>query len=245
MTTNSLTPVITVRLIGVKPETVPVGAMADLIAAIQSLGGHDLRLLKVKRTSAAYQLTTPNEPCAVVSNIRRFQAAFADPDRNLESRMLKPFDSVSSILNRLNCSMQIFTPDKSVKWEVKQNQWEGIRSRYCIEDEAILIGELKRVGGATVQKCMIRVPYQNDLFYCDIAHPDVARRLGPHLYSDVELRGRGRFFIKDWRLIHFTVSDFVVRKHKTFEEHYLDARRTGGDAWDKIANVAEFVEELR
>lgn len=239
-------PVITVRLVGVKPESVPLTTMTDLMGAIQSLGGPNLRLLNVRRTSAAYELYSDKDVGRrVVSNMKRCAEALATPETFLRSEMLPKFDLITAILKRLDCYMEIFSPDRSWKWQLKKNQWDGIRDRFCIEDDAVVIGELKKIGGASKNRCTVRVPFQKELVYCDIENPGIARRLGGYLYGDVELRGRGRFFTKDWKLISFRVSDFHVRKQKSWDQCYEDGRKAGAKAWDDIADPIAFLEEMR
>ncbi len=239
-------PVITVRLVGIKPESVPLTTMTDLMGAIQSLGGPNLRLLNVRRTSAAYELYSDLDVGGrVVSNMKRCAEALVTPETYLQSHMLPKFDLITSILKRLNCYMEIFSPDRSWKWQLKKNQWDGIRDRFCIEDDAVVIGELKKIGGASKNRCTVRVPFQKDLVYCNIENAGIARKLGVYLYSDVELKGRGRFFTRDWKLISFNVSDFLVRKRKSWEQHYQDGRKAGAKAWDEISDPAAFLEEMR
>jgi hypothetical protein len=241
-------PVIVVRLVGVKPELVPLGAMTELIEAIQSLvkaTGPNLSIFKIQRKSAAYQLTSPADPGPIVARVKRCAKALSDPDSHLQSYMLRGFDTINRILGALDCYMQVYSPVEKWKWQMRQNEWPTVRERYCLEDDGVLIGELKRVGGASQNKCTIRVPFQKKLIYCHIENPDVARRLGQHLYGEVELRGRGIYFTRDWQLLSFKVTEFVVRKNKSWEDHYRDIREAGGRAWDNISDPKAFLEEMR
>jgi len=241
-------PVITVRLVGVKPELVPLGSLTELIAAVQSLSkasGPNMSLLNVRRTSAAYELTSPNDGAMIVAQVKQCAKALKSPELHLRAYMLRSFDTINRILRSLDCYMQVFAPGKTWKWQLKQNEWPAVRERFCLEDDGVLIGELKRVGGASRNKCVIRVPFQKKLIYCDVENPDVARKLGQHLYGEVELRGRGVYFTRDWNLISFKVSEFVVRKSKPWDEHYRDIREAGGKAWDDISDPSAFLEEMR
>lgn len=242
-------PSLTVRLLGIYPETVPVHVMAELIDAVQTLCAKDLRLMKIRNTSAAYQLYTKTvEPAAIEEAIRNCALALADPDKFLVSGMLDAFDTIERIIRSLGCnSLQIFSQGmkKTEKLRLKQNDWLSIRRRFILEDDAIVIGQIRRVGGASFGRCQIRVPYQKQLLYCPIKTEGVAQRMAKHLYEEVELHGKGTFFTRDWKLLRFRVHDFKVRKNRSYEESYKAIRESGGSAWDSVSNVQQAIEDLR
>lgn len=239
------TPVVTVRLIGTKPEKVPLSALSELMAAIQTLSGPGLNLLSVRRQSAGYELYTTKEPGRIVANLKQCGQAMLQPEEYLESKMLASLDKISYLLKRLDVSMQVYSPDKSWKWELKPDQWDGIKNRFVIEDEAVVIGELMRVGGASSNRCTIRVPNQAALVYCNVSNAELSRKLGNHLYSNVELQGRGKFFIRDWKMITFEVNSFHVRKPQTWDQFYRDGRKAGAAAWDTVVDPEAFIEDMR
>ena len=240
---------LTVRLLGIYPETVPVHVMAELIDAVQTLCAKDLRLMKIRNTSAAYQLYTKTVGPAVIEEaIRNCVLALADPDNFLVSGMLDAFDTIERIIGSLGCnSLQIFAAGmkRSEKLLLKKNDWRSIRSRFILEDDAIVIGQIRRVGGASLGRCQIRVPFQKQLLYCPIKTEGVAQRMAKHLYEDVELHGKGMFFTRDWKLLKFRVHDFKIRKNRSYEESFKAIRDSGGAAWDSVPNVQEAIEDLR
>jgi hypothetical protein len=246
---KKVTTSLTVRLLGILPEKVPVHVMAELFDAVQTLCAKDLRLKKILRTSAAYQLHTKTvEPSVINEAIRNCVLALSDPENHLVSTMLGAFDTIERIIGSLGCeSMQIFSEGmkKADKLSLKYNAWTSIRSRFILEDEATVIGQLRRVGGASLGRCQIRVPFQKQLLYCPIRTEGVAQRMAKHLYEDVELHGRGLFFTRDWKLLKFRVHEFKVRKNRTYEESYKAIRESGGAAWDLVPNVQQAVEDMR
>ncbi|MFO0383279.1 MAG: hypothetical protein ACK506_16375 [Pirellula sp.] len=235
---------LTIRLIGVLPEDVSISHMSKLVAAVQSLTGSELRLNKVRRTSAAYVMFSEANASSVGSRIETIAAAVKKPQEFLESSMLSSLDKITKILESLSCKLEVFTQDRVNKWLFKPKDWLGIRGSLTMEDEAVILGELQRVGGAKSNKCSIRVPFQKELLYCKLENPQLARKLGNHLYSTVELKGRGKFFIRDWKLVSFLVTDFVRREPISFSQYYKQMRENGGAVWDDI-NPELFIQELR
>ncbi len=139
-------PSIMIRLYGpgIKPETVSVRVMADLVQAIQSLSGTKLHLMKVKRRSAGYLLSADDNAFALKS-LAVSGKALAEPESYLSSSMLSAFDTITSILRKLDCKLEIRTTVDQVYWRLDQSLWPTIRQRSVITDEATIIGTLQRL----------------------------------------------------------------------------------------------------
>lgn len=241
-----LTPTISVRLYGpdIVPETVSVGQMMELMSAVRSLAGTDLRMKKVKRSSAGY-LMVAEDPVFASESLNRSGMALDAPFDYLNSEMIRAFDTLKSVVRRLKCRLEVKALDGSWKWNFRGSKWDEIRQMSIIEDEASVYGELKRVGGATGRRCSLKIPGRKRILYCNIANDSAAKRLGKHLYENVGLHGRGKFFVKDWSILSFTVHSVTMQRKVSFEQMREEIREAGGKDWDQIEDPLNFLRELR
>ena len=229
---------------GMSPEIVSIGRMNDLLAALQTLSRSEIRLIDVKRGSTVYQFYANDEELTLRS-LATCGKAISNPGEFLHRGMVKAFDKLSSVIEKLSCYLMVETEKAAWKeWKLENDQWEEIKTDFIVADESIVYGEVVRVGGASGKRCTIRTS-DSKLLYCNVSSDEVARDLGGYLYKKVDLHGRGLYFIRDWSIISFTVYSFNERKPSSFEEAYRDMRSAGGEAWDGIQDSQQFLKDLR
>lgn len=246
MSKNAPDPLITVRLIGVLPEDVTLKQMSKLVAKLQRLLAVDLRLLNVRRTSAAYDLypTQGYNPNGIIELIERSKKAIDDPINSLNAAIMHCYDDIAPILRKLGCKLQLKSALTDAVVELDFDLWQRVRKGQIIHDEAVLAGKLMRVGGTTRRRCAIRLPGRTTLIYCTIPSTGMSQELARHLYSEVVFNGTGEFFAKDWSLLRFHIEDFHISRDIPFDESYERIRAHGGKGWDDV-DPSKFIEDMR
>lgn len=239
-------PTILIRLSGpeIVPEKIPIGQMSQVIKAIQTLAGTDLRMFKVRRKSAGYMMVA-NDPLFAAGSLAKSGMALDAPFDFLNAEMIASFDTLRSVVKYLKCRLQVKSLDGTWGWDFRSSKWDEVRQMSIIEDDASVYGELKRVGGASGKRCTLKIPGRKKLLYCSIANENAAKRLGKHLYEEVGLHGRGRFFVKDWSIVSFVAQSVTIQKRMSFEKMREEIREAGGNGWDDIENPDEFLREIR
>lgn len=233
---------------GILPESVPVRQMAEVMSSVQTLatGTCDtksaLHLLGVKRSSAGYQCVA-DQPNVAIHNIALSGKATKQPSE-LQFYMIGAFEGLSSVAQRLDCKIQISTVGGKSLLEVESNTFESIKKNTLINDVACFSGTLIRIGGATENRCAIRLD-DGKLLYCSVANRQLSRELGPHLYEEVSLTGTGLFFTKTWDVLKFEVTHVSIRKKRNFESFFRDVRAAGGDGWDNVSDIDGELEAMR
>jgi len=218
--------------------------MAEVTGAIQSLGKSDLQLMNVRRKSAGYIMSTRNVSL-VMEQLQKTGNALLEPENYLDARMIRQFDRLLKIASSLRCKIEVKSLLSDWSWVFTGKNWQSIRSRTVITDQATVYGNLKRVGGASRRNCSIRIPDGRSLVYAKIESEQLARKLGKYLYTDVSVRGTGTFFVRDWSMVSMSISDFTPRTKNSFNELYQSMRKATGGGWDNIADPDEFLKGLR
>jgi hypothetical protein len=224
MTPKKPHPTLLIRLYGsgVLPERVPVGIMSEVISNVQTLASGDdekypLHLMGIQRKSAGYQCVA-DSPDLVLKNLEISGKAAVIPD-TLQFHMIGAFEELSRIAARLDCTIEISAGAKKLL-EVTSETIKKVRS-VLITDEASINGKLVRVGGATENRCAVRMPDRKKLLYCKVASTELGQLLGKHLYEDVTLTGNGTFFARTWQVLNLVVTQVAVKKPKrSFDSFY-------------------------
>jgi len=107
-------------------------------------------------------------------------------------------------------------------------------------------GYLERVGGATDQRCGLRVPNQpNKMVYCTVHTEDLVRELGQHIYENVLVSGTVTWFRKTWRVKHILVKGFEPSKGGSILRTLDRIYEAGGKVWDDIDDAQGLIAEMR
>jgi len=115
-----------------------------------------------------------------------------------------------------------------------------------VTGESSVYGYLERVGGATDQRCGLRLPTQlNKMIYCTVQTEELVRRLGQHIYENVLVSGIVTWFRKGWRVKHIRVTDFEPSKSGSILETLDRIYEAGGKAWDDIDDPEALIAEMR
>jgi hypothetical protein len=123
--------------------------------------------------------------------------------------------------------------------------FDRISSRLLLHGDTTVVGEVKRVGGATSRRCLLRVPDRRRILYCNVESDDLVRRLGQHLYEQIAATGTATWIHRSWRIYEFTIKDFTQPKLGDLDEAIEQLRNAGLKAWDQVGDPDAFIRELR
>ena len=128
---------------------------------------------------------------------------------------------------------------------MQQDDFSRISNRLFLTGKTTIIGNVKRVGGATGMKCLLRVPGRRRILYCDLPNRNAARRLGQHLYEDIAASGIATWIHRSWYGYRFVIQDFSQPRIGDTKAAIEQLRKAGLSAWDKISDPDEFIRGLR
>ena len=115
-----------------------------------------------------------------------------------------------------------------------------------VTGESSIYGYLERVGGATEQRCGLRLPNQlRKMVYCTVDTEELIRKLGQHIYENVLVSGTVTWFRKSWRVKHINIIDFEPSKSGSILETLDRIYEAGGKAWDDIDDPEALIAEMR
>lgn len=243
------------------PEKVTVRTLSDILSAVQTLvSGRDveedeeneseadaLSLLDVKKGSAIF-------PCLArranaVDNLRRIGKFYSSPETAEDDRFayaLRPAKLLSTIARHFECSIEIRpTVGKRPLAVITGTTYLDVSRSLLVSGPSSVSGKVQRVGGATDMRCAIRVPSRDRLLYCDVASPDVSRKLGERLYQDVVVSGTATWFQRSWNLYAFKIQEMRPLRRTPLTEAVKAIYEAGGKGWDSVSNVDEAIRELR
>jgi len=262
-----------IRLVGkdMKPWGVPMRALARALNAVQRLieptdeaesqeeqeqdksaesvmSIAPLHLIGIVYRSAGYSVSA-NNPERTIQTLSKAGQALKNPDSeewNLD--LLSPIEELSSLARSLACAIEFKQPGKDgqVFATVDAESYAMLAATAFVIGESSVYGYLERVGGATDQRCGLRLPSQPQrMVYCTVKTEDLVRQLGQHIYENVLVSGIVTWFRKEWRVKHICVTDFEPSKTgsilKTLEEIY----EAGGKAWDDVDNPEHLIADMR
>jgi hypothetical protein len=259
-------PTFEVRLIGpdLSPEKVPLRAVGDVLAAVQNLAsGRDpfeqkpvphekgIGLVKVLRGSAVYCCLS-RSPTEAVDNLARIGRLLASPDAeeaqgNAMIAALKPIQSLSEIAKSVKCRITVTaTSAKKPLFSINEDDFQRIAGRLFVSGDTTIYGQIKRVGGATGMRCLMRIPGRHHILYCDVKSRDLVRRLGQHLYEDIAATGTAEWIQRTWMIYSFTLKDFTQPKIQENTPQIIEELRNAGlSAWDNVESPELLIRELR
>lgn len=260
---SGLRPTFEVRFVGpgVDPGEIPLRAVSDAMSAIQDLAsGRDsfetasvpqeksISLVDVRKGSAIYSCVSraPDEALANLSRVGAILSGdgdFADSDELVVA--LRPIQYLSDVARHIGCQIEVSVGVGETLMVVARNDYERISKRLLLTGETTIIGDVKRVGGATGMKCALRVPGRRKLLFCDVQNRNLVRRLGQHLYETIVATGQAVWIHRSWRVLRFTISDFTQPNLGDPSETIAELRAAGLSAWDEIDDPEGYLAELR
>ncbi len=149
--------------------------------------GGTLRLLAVKRGSAAFQLGVPAgaEPRASlerIGSIGEFLAKREDVE-GIDYDALRPIRDLSATARGLGCTISLRAAGRGrpILARIEPDSYESVAETLFVEGETSFVGRVQRVGGATGLRCGLRVDFQNRLLICKVTSKAVAQTIGKRL----------------------------------------------------------------
>lgn len=241
---------------GIYPEKIPLRLLSNALSAVQRLAAgqevsdkkdeedRSLGLLQVQRGSAIYRCFAV-QPKVAVSHLRRAGQVLSHPSRAAKAaHVLKPIHELSSVANRLDCSIILKMPNRGETLAtVEAGSFDAISETILVSGDTEITGRVERAGGATEMRAALRVPFQDRLLYCRVKSKDTVRELGKHLYQEVVARGRADWIRDSWQVYSFTIYDIHRPQSGTILEAFEAIREAGGEDWDRIIDPISFLEE--
>ena len=244
---------------GIYPEMIPLSFLSRVLSAVRRLAAGEagseedeasgqaeaeVGLLQVKRGSAVYQFTAP---ALALAHLRAAGKVLARPETiGDRDYILNPVEELSSVAKSLHCSVVLKEPGKDgiVLAKIEPGSYSSISQRLLIQGETAIMGRVVRVGGATEQKCGLRVRDQSRMLICKVESADIARKLGQRLYEEVAAYGKATWLKTNWKIVAFTVKEVQQPKLGPAEEAIEALRKAGGKGWDDIPDPEAFIEEV-
>lgn len=236
------------------PESIPLRKVFDAVKAVQQLAKLDVgdgdedqsvRLIGVARGSAAFRCYARDEDSAR-DNLRQ-AGMMLDRGRLVPDAgfAIRPIDELSRLARSLGCTIRIERDRTDVLATIQGDSYDKLVGSSLISGETTITGEVKRVGGATGRRCMLRLPSRLELLYCDVASEQVARELGNHLYEDVVASGTAQWLKLNWEIVGFRIASVTTVAQGSLSEAFGALRAAGGDAWDHVDKPGALLAEIR
>jgi hypothetical protein len=266
MAKKKLVPTFEIRFVGpaITPETIPFRAVSDALSAVQDLAsGRDpfetasvpsersIRLVNVRRGSAVYGCVShaPDEARTNLIHVATLLSPTHDQDAEGDGLVaaLRPIESLSMVARSIQCHVEIALAnhDDSPLFVIGEGDFQHLSDRLLLAGETTVVGEVKRVGGATKMRCVLSVPGRHRLLYCDVESGELVRKLGQHLYEEIAATGTAIWIHRSWRIYRFTVKGFTQPRIGNPSKAMEELRDAGLKAWDQISDPAAFIRELR
>jgi hypothetical protein len=207
-----------------------------------------LHLIKVASGSARYCVSA-NDPTRTVRTLAEAGHALANPDSeewNLD--LLSPIEELSNIARSLGCAIEFKQPgrDGEVFATIDSDSYAALSATAFVTGESSVYGYLERVGGATDQRCGLRLPSQRrKMIYCTVQSEELIRRLGQHIYENILVSGTVTWFRREWRVKQICVKDFEPSKTGSVLDTLERIYEAGGQAWDDVDDPEGFIAEMR
>lgn len=257
-------PIVEIKFTGkaVSPESVPLNYLADTLSAVQKLvkgfvpikdeddetDAGVLRLLRINRGSARYLCTAPTEvPVTIQDRLKLVDTTMSDPELMVKHEyILKPLSTLSRVAELLDCRVEILIPQANeLLFTVSSQTYHDVTKSIFIHGNTSITGRLEGVGGATKYTCKLRVPFQSQLFYCEVSSESVIRKMGASLFSQVTLHGQATWFRGTWKLHKFKVDGIQDVKRASYEEIMSGFKTIGVAKELSSLDIDEFLQEQR
>lgn len=255
-----------IRLVGpeVKPWRVPMRALTRALNAVQRLmeptvdeqseGEHEqkghaaLHLVKVMSGSARYGVSA-DDPVRTIKTLTHAGIAMENPNaQEWDLDLLSPLEALSDVARSLMCSIEFKECGKNGKVfaTFDSDSYSSLAATAFVVGESSVYGYLERVGGATEQRCGLRLPSQpSRMIYCTVETEDLVRKLGTHIYENVQVSGTVTWLRKAWRVKTVHVKDFEPSKTGSILETLDRIYEAGGKVWDDVDDPDSLIAEMR
>lgn len=247
---------------GILPERIPLVTLSNSLSAIQRLASgpettekeqeqgdeESLRLLEVKRGSAVFRIFVPS-PKSALGRLRHLGRILQDPEEVGENDyVLGPIERLSTAARSLGCSIAIkeARAGHETLARIESTSYQAMSQTLLVRGETAIAGRVLRVGGATQNKCGLRVSFQDRMLICRVPDKKVARKLGQHLYQNVAVYGIATWIKSTWRIFSLEITEVRIpsnRKGKAGDVFDI-LREAGGKDWDRINDPEAFLREM-
>jgi hypothetical protein len=186
-------------------------------------------------------------PEAIQNRLKLVDSTLSDPELVVQNEyVLKPLASLSRVAAMLDCTVEIKIPHSKERLvAIGPNTYEQVTRTIFIQGNTSITGRLEGVGGATRFSCKIRVPFQSQLFYCEVVSDAVVRKMAPHLFANVTLGGHATWFRGSWKLHRFTVESVQDIKRSSYDEIMNGFKEIGVSEELAPMNIDKFMAEQR
>jgi len=246
------------------PEKIPLRAVNKVLSAIQDIAcGRDpfedkpvpedktIRLINVRRGSAVYCCIS-HAPEEAVENLARagtLLTSLANGNGQQEELVttLQPIRYLSDAAESVGCSLQVRVADRQAKplLTVDKDAYRRISDHLFVKGITTIVGTVERAGGATGERCLLRIAGRRRGLYCDVKGRKLVRRLGKHLYEQIAATGTATWIHRTWRIHEFVITDFTQPKMESVPGAIDELRAAGLSAWDDIDDPEKYIRELR
>jgi hypothetical protein len=249
---------------GLSPEQIPLRQFSDALSAVQDLAsGRDpfetshvppekgIGLVDVRRGSVVYSCVShaPDEAKGNLTRVGLLLRSIGEEAIEQDGLVsaLEAIESLSNVARSVHCRIEVALPGRRERpvFVVEEDAFQRISSRLLVHGDTTVVGEVKRVGGATSRRCLLRVAGRRRILYCDVESDDLVRRLGQHLYEQIAATGTATWIHRSWRIYRFTIRGFTQPQLGDPGEAIKQLRDAGLKAWDRIADPDAFIRELR
>ena len=266
-----------IRLVGsgVRPWAVPMRSLTRVLDAVQRLveqrteseespspvlekglaqrsapdGG--LRLIDIKSSSAAYQISAP-APRPTLERIAETGRALLHPETaTWTDPTLSSVGELSEVAKALGCEIEFRLPDKGrqhgeVIAVIRPDTYAGIAASAFITGDTSVYARIERVGGATEMHCGIRLPGQAQrMVICRVHGEELVRELGRYIYQEVFLSGEGTWLRHNLQLKRLDITSFEAPKVGSIRDALRNIHAAGGHAWDRVKDPDSLIREFR
>lgn len=211
-----------------------------------------LRLIDIKRGSAAYPVAIPRPEPA----IRLFREAGISIKRPESApwtqSTLSSIKELSEVANALGCKIEIRQPGAKGKTYGDVLATITSKTYECVSQTAFIVGEtsvyatVERVGGATEMHCGIRVPNQSRrMVICRVENEDLVRQLGQFIYQEVTLVGKATWLRHNFELRSMIIHSLEPPRAGSLNDALKRIHDAGGSSWDSVVDPDRLLSEYR
>ncbi len=237
-----------IYLQGVYPEEVPFRAVADAVSSIQRMirpeqeeAESSVRVFDILRGSAVYRCVASDTEAAIQRLRLVGERLSCQTVDDLLGEVFPSIHKLSEVAQQTRSTIIVrrsVEDRKEVLAVIQPDTYAALKSAHTVCGSAVLFGELKRVGGITTPRCMIRAQNQRRTTYCDVTR-DQARELAPRLYGDVAVEGQATWLRATWDIIEFRINRVLPYRGPGFAEARKRLREAGASRWDNASAIEE------
>lgn len=209
-----------------------------------------LRLVGVRTASAGYVISAAHRGPTLKVLSATGRAIDAPEESEWTGPTLSSLKDLSEVARSLGVRIEIREPNSGgrlgdVIAKIRPETYDSISDSAFVRGDTSLYGTIERIGGASEARCAFRLPEETKLIYCGIDGIDLARKLGKFLYEDVSVFGEATWLRANWQIRSFKIRSFEEPKTGSIRDAMRDIWKSGGKAWDKIADPTDYISKLR